>query len=182
MAAPVRETIARSGHRTRPEGSAPSGPIEWGEIDRQLRAGDAACWLSAPNGGGVHTRPVFAAWTGSSFVVASNPAAVKTRHLEAADRCSVATGLQGIHLVVEATPRRLTEPDDLRRAVAAFADVYDWPTEVAGDLLDAPYAAPTSGGPPFRVYELIPLRAHAFPTDDGFEPTRFRFGRPDAGA
>ena len=70
----------------------------------------------------------------------------------------------------------ITTPHDLERAVAAFADVYGWPTTVAGDVIDAPYAAPSSGGPPFRVYELTPIRAHAFPTADQFEPTRFVFG------
>ena len=73
------------------------------------------------------------------------------------------------------TPVRLTARHDLERAAAAFLDVYDWPTTVVGDELDTPYAAPTSGGPPFPVYGLTPIRAFAFPTDDQFEPTRFVF-------
>ena len=65
---------------------------------------------------------------------------------------------------------------DLARASGALFDVSEWPTTVVGDELDAPYAAPTSGGPPFRVYEVMPARAFAFPTNDQFEPTRFTFG------
>lgn len=150
--------------------------MDWSQVEERLLAGEATTWLSVPTGDGVHTRPVFAAWTGSTFVVASNPRAVKTRHLDRARRCSLALELGPAHLVVDAEPVRLASSADLARATRAFDVVYGWPTTVAGDLLDAPYAAPTSGGPPFRVYELTPLTAHVFPTDDSFEPTRFSFG------
>jgi len=56
------------------------------------------------------------------------------------------------------------ERSDLERASAAFREVYDWPTTVLG-----------SGGPPFRAHDLTSLRAHAFPTNDQIEPTRFTF-------
>lgn len=157
-------------------GRRPAALAEWNRIEQLLRSGEATCWLSAPGTRGVHTRPVFAAWTGRSFVVASSPRAVKTRYLDGGGRCSLALGLTGIHLVVEVAPTRLTQHGDLERAVTAFREVYDWPTEINGTVLDAPYAAPTSGGPPFRVFELTPVRAHAFPTEDTFEPTRFLFG------
>jgi hypothetical protein len=46
---------------------------------------------------------------------------------------------------------------DLERASAAFLDIYDWPTTaIDGAELDAPYAAPTSGGPPFRYTSSHP--------------------------
>lgn len=172
---PRTEVIRRHAAATAPDDTADREPADWVDIDAALRSGEATCWLSAPSDKGVHTRPVFAAWTGDSFVVASNPSAVKTRYLERDGRCSVALGLTGTHLVVEVHPHRLTSRDDLTRAVTAFEQVYQWPTQIVGDELDAPYAAPTSGGPPFRVFELIPMRAHAFPTKDGFEPTRFVF-------
>jgi hypothetical protein len=118
---------------------------------------------------------VFAAWTGTSFVRASKATAIKTRYLDSGDPCSLALDLGVMHLTVDAHSVRLTAQHDLKRASAAFLDVYDWPTTVAGDELDAPYAASSSGGPPFRVYELTPARAFAFPTADQFEPTRFVF-------
>ena len=65
---------------------------------------------------------------------------------------------------LEAVPARLMERSDLERASAAFREVYDWPTTVLG-----------SGGPPFRAHDLTSLRAHAFPTNDQIEPTRFTF-------
>jgi len=59
---------------------------------------------------------------------------------------------------------------------SAFGDIYDWPTEVKDDQLDAEYWAPTSGGPPYDVYELTPHKAFGFPTDgETFAPTRWRF-------
>jgi hypothetical protein len=76
-------------------------------------------------------------------------------------------------VVVEGVAARLTGEHDLTRASHALRDVYGWPTTVVGDELEAPFAAPSSGGPPFRAYELTPAKAFAFPTDDQFEPTRF---------
>jgi len=40
----------------------------------------------------------------------------------------------------------------------------EWPTTPAGDELDAEYGAPTSGGPPYRVYEIRPIRAFGLPS------------------
>lgn len=172
---PMIELVPRRGDGTGAEQMAGLPPASWDGIEQHLSAGGAATWLSLRSEGGVHTRPVFAAWTGTSFVHASNPGAVKSRYLDTGAPCSVASELPGMHLVIEATPVRLTRAADLGRASAAFRDVYGWPTTVTGDLLDAPYSAPTSGGPPFAVYELTPTRAHAFPTEDGFQPTRFVF-------
>jgi hypothetical protein len=178
MSTPRTETIPRAGHETRPAGDwTPHGAATWADVTTALRTGGATTWLSARGPSGVHTRPVFAAWAGSSFVLCSNPRAVKTHRLEADGACSLALDLTWAHLVVEGTARRLRSPEDLARASTAMHDVYGWPTELApeGELLTAPYAAPTSGGPPFTVWEIAPERAFAFPTNDQFEPTRFVF-------
>jgi hypothetical protein len=172
---PTSMIIVRAGDRTGAHEAEGNHGAAWTDVVDHLRSGEATAWLSLRSKDGVHTRPVFAAWTGTSFVVASKTTAVKTRHLDSGDPCSLALDLSSTHLVVEAHPVRLTAQHDLKRASAAFLDVYDWPTTIAGDELDAPYSAPTSGGPPFRVYELAPTRAFAFPTADQFEPTRFTF-------
>ena len=172
---PSATVIPRAGSRTGAEKAEGNPAAAWPDVEDRLRSGKATTWLSLRADDGVHTRPVFAAWTGASFVLASKATAVKTRHLDTGDPCSLGLDLGTTHLVVEALPIRLTAQPDLERASAAFLDVYDWPTAVAGDELDAPHAAPTSGGPPFRVYELTPTRAFAFPTADQFEPTRFVF-------
>lgn len=178
MAKPTAHIIPRRHERTQPDEHSGSGPLpaaDWAEIERRLRGGSGTTWLSVPNTSAVHVRPLFAAWTGSTFVFASNPRAVKTRHLDAHPGCSLAIDLGFAHLVVEGTAARLVGATDLGRASAAMREVYDWPTTVVGDELDAPYAAPSSGGPPFRAYEITPTRAYAFPTEDDFDPTKFTF-------
>ena len=175
MSNPTSQIIPRSDHDTGADETT-SGAVEWSDIEALLRAGSGTTWLSVRTDHGVHTRPLFAAWTGFSFVIASKSTAAKTRHLEADGRVSLAIDLGTVHLVVEGTARRLTETADLERASAAMLEVYDWPTEVVGDELDAPYAAPTSGGPPFQVWEMSPARAIALPAAGQFDPTRFTFG------
>lgn len=51
-----------------------------------------------------------------------------------------------------------------------------------GDILDADYGAPTSLGPPYQVYELVPTCASGFPAQDGVEPTRWSFDRTSDGS
>ena len=172
---PHAEIIPRTHPLTRPPGEPDLPAAKWSELEALLRDGSATTWLSVPSPTGVHVRPLFAAWTGSSFVLASKESAAKSRHLDEDGRCSLAIDLGRAHLVVEGTAARLTGEADLGRASRAMLDVYGWPTTVVGDELDAPYAAPTSGGPPFHAYEVTPARAFAFPTNDQYEPTRFTF-------
>jgi len=175
MSSPRSETIARTGRGTSP-GTKGGAAAEWQDVERLLREGRATCWLSVRGrDGGVHTRPVFAAWHGEALILVTKEGAAKTRHLRSDGDVSLAVDLGAIHLVVEGAAARLTDPAGLERARAAMEDVYSWPTEVVGDELDASYAAPTSGGPPFQAWELVPRRAFAFPTRDQVEPTRFVF-------
>ncbi len=178
MSEPTAEQIPQRDGRTAsgegpPSTGRPPGPVAWAEVEKALLAGGATSWLSVRAPRGVHTRPVLAAWTGASFVFASKSSAAKTAHLEVDGRASLAVELSHVHVVVEGVAERLTDAADLARASTAMLEVYDWPTTVVGDELDAPYAAPTAGGPPFRVYELTPMRAYAFPTADEVAPTRF---------
>ena len=173
---PDAEIIPRTHPRTRPPGDPDLPGATWTDLEGLLLEGAGTTWLSVRRPHGVHVRPVFAAWTGATFVLASKASAAKSRHLDLDGHCSLAIDLGRAHVVVEGTAARLTGAVDLARASRAMLEVYDWPTTVVGDELDAPYAAPTSGGPPFRAYEVTPVRALAFPTDDQFEATRFTFG------
>ena len=75
------------------------------------------------------------------------------------------------------TGRLDRRPRRLGRIGEAYQDKYRWPVTVVGSAFDAPYAAPTAGDPPYRVYELTPALAYAFGTDNnlGERSTRFRF-------
>lgn len=121
-------------------------------------------------------RPVLAAWSGSSFFVASKNDARKSRNLATESRCVVTTDTGDLHVVVEGHARRVTDPATMSQATTAFREVFDWPTTIRGDELDAEYGAPTSGGPPFNVYEVVPTKAFGLPTDgESFTPTRWHF-------
>jgi hypothetical protein len=122
--------------------------------------------------------PVLAVWSESALFVASKETARKSRNLAADGRCVVTTDTGELHLVVEGEARRVRDAATLRRASGAFKAVYDWPTVVKGDELDAEYGAPTSGGPPYAVFEIVPTKAFGLPTDgETFTPTRWRFDR-----
>lgn len=175
MIEPTVRVIRRTG-RGVGDGEPGAAPPAWSDVAELLRSGQGTSWLSVRGrDGGVHTRPIFAAWTGASFVFASKATAVKTAHLQADGDVSLAIDLGSLHVVTEGVARRLTTEPDLRRASTAMQDVYGWPTTVAGDELDAEYAAPTSGGPPFQAWELTPRTVLTLPTADRTQPARFTF-------
>lgn len=111
----------------------------------ELRKGSATFWLATLRRDGArHVRPVFAAWTGTSFVVASNHDAAKSRNMRAGGRATITTDIGSLHIVVEGHARRVTDRERLQLASRAMQEVFGWPTEVVGEELDAEYGAPTS--------------------------------------
>ena len=175
---PVAEVMSRRGSEATTESGA-TRPFEWADLEDGFRSPEREFWLITVNQEGrPHVVPVFAAWADDSFFVASNAGARKAGDLEVTGRCVLATNLGDAHVVVEASAHRVRDEPTMARASTAFAEVYDWPTTVVGDELDAPYAAPTSGGPPFQVWEISPHKAFGFPTDgESNAPTRWRFER-----
>lgn len=170
------ELIPRRGRGT--EAATAAGrdaAMPWHEAVTKF--GDASeHWLTTllPTGA-PHVRPLFAKWVDGSLYVTSNRSAVKGRNLEDDPRCAIAADTGDTHLVIEAQATRVTAPDELERVAEALRDV-GWPAEVRDDALDAPFGAPTSGGPPYAVFRLRPRRAHAFPADgESFAPTRWTF-------
>jgi hypothetical protein len=170
---PVGQVLPMPGRGTGVTEDARS--IEWPDVVRRLRSGGFRWLTSLGPDGQPHTRPVFAAWSESVLFTASNGTARKSRNLDADGRCSIATDVDGAHVVVEGVASRVTDEQTLRHASAAFEDVYGWPTRVAGDELDADYGAPTSGGPPYRIYQITPTKVYAFPAGGDFYPTRWTF-------
>ncbi|MFC7625868.1 pyridoxamine 5'-phosphate oxidase family protein [Microlunatus sp. GCM10028923] len=147
---------------------------QWDDVVQRLRTGGWR-WLTTLREGQPHTRPVFAAWSDGTFFIASKSSTQKTRNLDVDGRCSVAADVDSYHLVVEGVARRVLDEPTLGRASTAFQEVYGWATTIAGDELDAEYGAPTSGGPPYRVYQVTPTTVHAFPASADFIPTRWSF-------
>jgi Pyridoxamine 5'-phosphate oxidase len=155
-----------------------SQPLPWSEAERRM-AGGGWFWLATVRPDGApHLMPLFAAWANTSFFIASKDRARKSRNLEVEPRCVISTDTGDLHIIVEGTARHVRDEATLRRAVDAFQTVYSWPTRIDGDRLDADYGAPTSGGPPYEVYEVIPIKAFGLPTD-GETTTPTRWTWPD---
>lgn len=148
---------------------------QWSSIVERLREG-GWFWLTTVRPDATpHVMPLFAAWSQSCFYIASRGDARKSRNLDRNPACVLTRDLGDIHLIIEGQATRLQRTEDLERSVDAFREVYDWPTSVAADQIDAEYSAPTSGGPPFNVYSIAPRTVYALPTDDNIAPTRWRF-------
>jgi pyridoxamine 5'-phosphate oxidase-like protein len=174
---PVTEVMSRAGRGTQADtAQGNETPTPWAQARHRFAKG-GWFWLATVRADGApHVVPVFAAWADGSFFVASKDTAAKSRHLDADGRCVLSQDAGDLHLVVEGSARKVTDDAGLARASAAFAAVYDWPTRVDAGRLDADYGAPTSGGPPYDVYEVTPVKAFGFPTDgESFTPTRWRF-------
>jgi Pyridoxamine 5'-phosphate oxidase len=149
--------------------------LDWAEAQRRLTTGGWRWLATVRPDGAPHVMPVFGAWSESVVFVASKGTTRKSRNLDADGRCVLTTDVDGVHLVVEGEGSRVRDEEMLERASAAFEQVYGWSTTVAGDELDAEYGAPTSGGPPYRVYQIVPSKVFALPAAGDFMPTRWRF-------
>jgi hypothetical protein len=177
MTSPIVEVMPRTGRGTEAHSDAGNTqPVECQAAIAKFEEG-GWFWLGTirPDGR-PHTMPCFAAWSGSSFFIASRGTARKSRNLDANGSCVLTKDAGDVHLVVEGEARRVTDEATLRRASEAMLRIYEWPTTPVGDELDAEYGAPTSGGPPYRVYGITPSRAFGLPTDgESFAPTQWRF-------
>ena len=173
--APKAEAMSREGKGTQADSeTGRSQPLSWSEAERRLARGGWFWLATVRPDGGPHMMPLFAAWSGTSFFVASKNRTRKSRNLEAERRCVISTDTGDAHVIVEGVARHVRDEEGLLRAVDAFQTVYSWPTRVQGRQLDADYGAPTSGGAPFEVYEVTPVKAFGMPTDgESFTPTRW---------
>lgn len=176
---PAAEAMSRAGRGTAADNEAGnSQPSRWEDTQQKLTTGGWFWLATVRPDGAPHVMPVFAAWADPVFYVASKETARKSRNLTADRRCVLSTDTGDMHLIVEGKARRADDEATLRRASDAFQSVYGWPTVVTQDKLDAEYGAPTSGGPPYDVYEISPTTAFGLPTDgESITPTRWRFDR-----
>ena len=176
---PTAEVMPRRGKGTGDgAGHGRSDAMPWAEAEQRMRKGGWFWLASVRPDGAPHVMPLFAAWSGSSLFIASKDTTRKSRNLVADRRCVVTTDTGDMHLIIEGDAARVADDETMEQAADAFRAIYDWPTKVTGDQLDADYGAPTSGGPPYDVFQIVPRKAFGFPTDgESFAPTRWRFDR-----
>jgi hypothetical protein len=172
---PRAEAMSREGKGTQAASEVGrSQPLSWSEVEQRLSNGGWFWLATVRPDGGPHVMPLFAAWAGASFFIASKDQARKSRNLEGESRCVISTDTGDLHVIVEGVARHVRDEAGLQRAVKAFQAVYGWPTRIQESHLDADYGAPTSGGPPYEVYEVTPVKAFALPTDgESTTPTRW---------
>lgn len=177
METPHAELMSRAGIGTESETEAGrSRKADWAQLQDLLRKGGTYWLATVDQDGAPHVVPLFAAWSGSAFYVSANAASRKSRNLTGNDRCVITRDTGDTHLVIEGTARHITDRATLEQAVSTIREVYGWPVTVAGTQLDAPFGAPTSGGPPYEVWEITPTKAFGFPPDgESFAPTRWTF-------
>lgn len=177
--APLSATLIATG--VHEAGAGPAGPgtepLPWTEA-RALLAEARSYWLAtAGPGGAPQVRPVLAVWVDGALYTTTNPAAAKARNLGSIPRCAVSTGTDRLDLVVEGSAARRVDADGLQRVADAYREKYDWPVTVKDGAFDAPYGAPTSGLPPYHVYEITPAVVFGFGVAEATGPrsTRWQF-------
>jgi Pyridoxamine 5'-phosphate oxidase len=154
-----------------------TAPIDWGDAGR-LFAAERWYWVATTSDDGSPSiRPVLAVWVDERIYSTTNPAARKGRNLTSRPSAALAARAPTMDIVIEGPIAWIDDRQRLRRIAEAYQDKYGWPVTVAGNGFNAPYAAPTAGHPPYRVYELTPTVAYAFGTGNnlGEHSTRFRF-------
>jgi hypothetical protein len=175
--APATDAMPRTGKGTQASSEAgQSQPLDWDETVRSLSNGGWFWLATVRPDGSPHVMPLFGAWNGTGFFITSKETTRKSRNLDAEPRCVLSTDTGDLHMIIEGIARQVRDTETLQRASDTFRDAYGWPTWVAGDQLDADDGAPTSGGPPYAVFEITPTRAFALPTDgEKSTPTRWTF-------
>jgi hypothetical protein len=117
-----------------------------------------------------------AVWYDGDLYIVSGPGTRKSRNLARNPACTISTRLEGIDLVLEGEARRVTDRPTLE-AVVALLRQGDWPAEVDGDVITAPYSAPSAGPPPWYLYRFIFHTAFGVATAEPWGATRWRFAR-----
>lgn len=154
-------------------------PIPWGDTLARLEhpEGEAMHWLSTVRADGrPHVVPLAAVWIDNALYFTTGQGTQKAANLAHDARCSVAFTNQGMNVVVEGTATRLTDPATLEQVAARYKGL-GWPVTVNGDVLDAPYHAPTTGPAPYSVFKITPTVVYGFGTTEETHThsARYRF-------
>lgn len=135
-------------------------------------------WLTSLNpDGSPHVNALGVIFHDGAFWFTTSRSSRKGRNVENDPRVAVSVSFGPYDLVVEGRAELVTDP----QAVAACAEHWrtreGWPCEVdeSGTALTAPYSAQSAGRPPWHVYRIAPISAHAIMTAEPFGAMRWRF-------
>jgi hypothetical protein len=121
-----------------------------------------------------HSAGVGVAWHDGDVYFTSGPGTRKSKNLAANPACTVSMRLMGIDLVLEGEAERVTDPATIETIAALYRDV-GWPAQADGDVITAPFSAPSAGPAPWHVYRVTFHTVFGVASAEPFGATRWRF-------
>jgi hypothetical protein len=132
--------------------------LEWDRVEAAIaasKAGPGRSWFlgTVRADGRPHAAGIGQVWYEGSVFFTTHPEAQKTRNLLAEPRCTVSAGLPDWDFVFEGRAVRERDPAVLAAVTATYRDI-GWPAEADGDVVTAPYSAPSAGVGPWHLYRV----------------------------
>jgi hypothetical protein len=132
--------------------------LEWELVEAAIaatKAGPGRSWFlgTVRPDGRPHSAAFGHVWHEGAIYFTTHPQAQKTRNLLADPRCTVSAGLENFDFVFEGQAVRETDPAVLAAVVAKYR-AGGWPAEPDGDVVTAPYSAPSAGTGPWHLYRV----------------------------
>jgi hypothetical protein len=132
--------------------------LEWEEVEKAVAAavaGPHRSWfLTTLNpDGSPHTTGFGHVWRDGAVYLTTGPEVRKTRNLVADPRCTVAAPVAGYDVLFDGEAHRVTDPAVVRTLAEAYARL-GWPAEAQGDVISAPFSAPSAGPGPWQVFRV----------------------------
>jgi Pyridoxamine 5'-phosphate oxidase len=140
-------------------------PLDWEEVEAAVAAavpGPERSWFltTLNRDGSPHTTGFGHVWLDGAVYFTTDPGVLKTRNLVADPRCTVAGPIEGYDVTFDGEAQRVIDPAVVERIAAVYAAV-GWPAVAEGDVITAPFSAPSAGPGPWQVFRIDVLAAVA---------------------
>ncbi|NUR62727.1 MAG: pyridoxamine 5'-phosphate oxidase family protein [Catenulispora sp.] len=153
--------------------------LDWEEVEQAVAeavAGPERSWfLTTLNpDGSPHTTGFGHVWLDGGIYFTTGPGIRKTRNLEADPRCSVAAPIPSYDITFDGEAHRVADPETVARVAAVYAGI-GWPAVAEGDVITAPFSAPSAGPGPWQVFRIEVLAAAVLKTVEPHGATKWWF-------
>jgi hypothetical protein len=153
--------------------------LDWEDVERAVAAtvaGPGRSWfLTTLNpDGSPHTTGFGHSWLDGAVHFTTHPDIRKTRNLVSDPRCTVAAPIEGFDVTFDGEAHRVTDPAVVEAVAAVYAGA-GWPCHAEGDVIAAPFSAPSAGPGPWQVYRIDVRSAVALKTSGDGGATKWWF-------
>ncbi|MBW8805577.1 MAG: pyridoxamine 5'-phosphate oxidase family protein [Catenulisporales bacterium] len=153
--------------------------LDWERVERAVAeavAGPGRSWfLTTLNpDGSPHTTGFGHVWLDGAVYFTTDPGVRKARNLVADPRCTVAAPIPGWDVTFDGEAHRVTDPAVVERIAAVYAGI-GWPAVAEGDVITAPFSAPSAGPGPWQVFRVEVLSAVALSMEEPHGATKWWF-------